>query len=343
MRGLAARIPVELGALLALVILAAAAPLVISGFVVSILTLMVIAAILAGSVNMLAGQVGLVSLGHAGIAATAAYGVAWANVRGHDGLGQLAVGIGLTATASVVYGLMTMRSRGIVFLMISLALGMIVFGLALRLASVTGGQNGLTGIGRPDIIESPTTFHLVAVAIFGLVAIGLWIAERSPFGLAMRGVRDSETRMASLGYPVGRVKFQAMLLSGSVAGVAGILAVWHSEFMSPATASFASSASVVVMVILGGVGTLLGPVVGAAVVVGTEHLLSSYVERWPTLLGAVFILVVMLAPRGLLGELSAAVARRARSSRSPFATSPVAGSPPPAVGADRQSPEKEEP
>jgi branched-chain amino acid transport system permease protein len=147
--------------------------------------------------------------------------------------------------------------------------------------------------------------------------------ERSPFGLTMRGVRDSETRMASLGYSVARIKFTAVMLSGMIAGLAGALAVWHALFMSPAMATFGRSAFAVVMVILGGAGTLLGPLVGAAVVVGAEHWLSSYVERWPTLLGLVFILVVLFAPRGVLGELSVVAVRLLGRSRADHAASPT--------------------
>lgn len=301
-----------------------AAPLVLPGFAVSILALVFIAALLASSINMLAGQVGLLSLGHAGIAATAAYAVAWASVRGHDLALQLALAAVATVVVSLVYALTTMRTRGIVFLMITLALGMIVYGLAFRLASITGGQNGLTGITRPAFLADTVTFYLFTVVVFGVALAALWRVRASPYGLTLRGVRDSESRMSSLGYSVTRIKFTAVMLSGLIAGVAGVLAVWHAQFMSPAAATFGRSALAVVMVILGGVGTLLGPLVGAAIVVGTEHWLSSYVERWPTLLGLVFIAVVLFARRGVIGEL-AAVAERFRLARPPDVAASPAG------------------
>lgn len=302
-----------------LLALAAAAPLVLPTFVISVMSLVFIAAILASSVNMLIGHAGLLSLGQAGIAASAAYAVAWATVNGH-GVGiQLGLALVVVLGASAIYGITTMRTKGIVFLMITLALGMIVFGLVFRSASITGGQNGLTGIDRPAMLADATAFYIATVATFAAALGALWLVGRSPFGLTMRGVRDSESRMASLGYSVASIKFRAVMLSGLVAGVAGVLAVWHAEFVSPATAAFGRSALAVVMVILGGTGTLLGPLVGAGVVVGAEHWLSSYVERWSTVLGIVLIVVVLFAPRGVVGVISPRLAQADRGRITPVA------------------------
>jgi branched-chain amino acid transport system permease protein len=288
-----------------------AAPYVLPPFVVYLLTLTFIAALLAGSVNLLAGLAGLVSIGHAGIAAAGAYGVAWAAV--HDlGIGaQLAVAAALTLAVSVLYALTTMRTSGIVFLMITLALGMTVFGLALKLSSVTGGQNGLTGIRRPAAVDEWWQFYFFTAAVLGCCLLALGVISRSPFGLVLRGIRESPSRMTSLGYSVTTAKFVAVVISGVFAGCAGVLLVWNSEFMSPSVASFPRSALAVVTVILGGTGTLLGPLVGAGIVVAGEYWLSSYVERWQTVLGAVFILVVLFAPQGVVGTIGA-WARRTR-------------------------------
>jgi branched-chain amino acid transport system permease protein len=280
-----------------------AAPYVLPSYIVSLLTLVFIAALLAASVDLLAGQAGLVSIGHAGIAAAAGYGIAWATVNDHGLAVQLGLALLLTIAVSVVYGLTTMRTRGIVFLMITLALGMVVFGLAFKLSSVTGGQNGLTNVERPAAIAVWWQYYFFTAAVFGLALVCLRVIVRSPFGLMLRGVRASESRMSSLGYPVRAVKFLGVVLSGLFAGLAGVLAVWNSEFISPAAAAFGRSALAVVMVIVGGTGTALGPLVGAGVVVGAEHWLSSYVERWPTVLGLVFIVVVLAAPQGIVGGL----------------------------------------
>ena len=280
-----------------------AAPYVLPSYTVSLLTLTFIAALLASSVNLLAGLAGLGSIGHAGIAAAGAYGVAWATVHGLGLPAALGVAAALTLAVSVVYALTTMRTSGIVFLMITLALGITVFGLALKLSSVTGGQNGLTGVRRPGMVGEWWQYYFFTAAVYGACLLVLAALSRSPFGLTLRGIRESQSRMTSLGYSVTAVKFVAIVVSGAFAGCAGVLLAWNSEFLSPSVASFSRSALAVVIVIVGGTGTLLGPLVGAGIVVAAEYWLSSYVERWQTVLGAVLILVVLFAPRGIVGGL----------------------------------------
>jgi len=283
-------------------------PYVTTPYYVSLASLVLIAALLAASINRLAGQGGLLSIGHAGISASAGYGVAWATVHGFPLWAQLGLALGLTLVVSLIYGLMSMRTSGIFFLMVTLALGMIIFGLAYRLAPITGGENGLSGVRRPEGIGDYWVFHFLVLAIFVVSTIVLWIVSRSPFGLTLRGIKDSESRMVSLGYRVPRIKLGGMMISGFFAGLAGVLAVWQTQFISPSSAGFHKSAIAVIIVILGGVGTTFGPLIGAAIVVWIEHVLSTSVERWPTVLGLVFILVIVFAPAGLAGT-----ARRVRS------------------------------
>jgi len=272
-------------------------------YLISLFTLTIVTALLAVSVNMLAGEAGLVSMGHAGISGSAAYAVAWA-VREQMGLtSQLVLALAVTVLVSLLYGLTAMRTSGLVFLMITLALAMVVYGLAFKWSTVTGGQSGLTGIRPPDQLRDPWVFYYFCLAVLGVVLLLLAVLSRSPLGLMFRGVRDSESRMSSLGYTVAGAKLVAMMLSGLIAGVAGVLSVWNTQFMSPSAAAFEVSAMAVIIIIIGGVGAPLGPVIGAALVVGIEHWLSSYVERWPTLLGLLFIAVVILMPRGVAGVL----------------------------------------
>jgi branched-chain amino acid transport system permease protein len=292
-----------------------AAPYVLPSYVVSLLTLVFIAALLAGSVNLLAGLAGLVSIGHAGIAAAGAYGLAWATVRGLGLPAALGMAAALTLAVSAVYALTTMRTSGIVFLMITLALGITVFGLAVKLSSVTGGQNGLTGIRRPEVVGEWWQYYFLTAAAYGVCLLALAALSRSPFGLVLRGVRESHSRMTSLGYSVTAVKFVAIVVSGAFAGLAGVLLAWNSEFLSPSAASFSRSALAVVMVIVGGTGTLLGPLVGAGTVVAAEYWLSSYVERWQTVLGLVLILVVLYAPSGIVGGLQGLAGQRSHRPR----------------------------
>jgi len=284
-------------------VLAVLVPTAAPDYVISLATLVGITALLAISVNMLAGEVGLVSMGHAGIAAAAAYGVAWASH--HDmGVGaQLGLALLITVLVTAVYAATTMRTDGLVFLMITLALGVMIFGLALKWSKVTGGQSGLTGVDRPELVAGERQFYIVSLAVVLLALLLLRQFTRSPLGLMLRGVRDSPSRMASLGYSIAPAKFVAVMVSGLVAGAAGVLGVWNAEFISPAAASFERSAMAVVIIIIGGIGATFGPLVGAFLVVGISHWLSSYLERWPTLLGALFIAVVIFMPAGIVGFL----------------------------------------
>jgi branched-chain amino acid transport system permease protein len=297
---------------------AIAIPYITSGYYVGIGSLILASAILASSVNMLAGDGGMVSLGHAGIAAAAGYGLAWSSKQGLELWMQLLIALALTLLASALFGLISMRTKGIFFLMVTLAAGMICYGIAFRWSAVTGGDNGLTGIRRPEAISAYWTFYFAVLVIFVICTAMLWMISRSPFGLVLRGIRDSESRMRSLGYPIAAYKFSAMMLSGFFAGVAGVLLVWHAEFISPSIGDFISSALALIMVVLGGLGTVSGPLVGAAVVILIQHVLSTYFDRWSTVLGLLFIASVIFAPKGLVGgfhSLTAWVGKR-RAGRS---------------------------
>lgn len=291
----------KIGAVLVAIAAAASLPYVVSHYQVTVATLILVSAVLATSINFMAGNVGLLSLGHAGIAACAGYGLAWAALHGY-GLGtQLLIAGGLTIVSSFVFGITSMRTSGIFFLMATLALGMVVFGLSYRMAPITGGENGLSGIRRPPLFASYWMFYFAVLAVFLIVTLAVWTVSKSPFGITLRSIRESESRARSLGYNVAGYKLGAMMISGLVAGVAGVFATWSIEFVSPASGSFTKSALAALMVILGGVGTVFGPLIGASIVLWVEHVLSSYIERWPTVLGLIFILVIIYAPNGIGG------------------------------------------
>lgn len=281
--------------------LSVALPYMVSGYYVNLASLILASAIFAGSVNLLAGDGGLVSLGHAGIAAAAGYGLAWSLKQGHDLWLQLLIALGMTLLVSALFGLVSMRTHGVFYLMVTLAAGMICYGIAFQWSAVTGGDNGLSGIRRPETISEYWTFYFAVLVIFLVVTVALWAISRSPFGLVLRGIRDSESRMRSIGYSVASYKFGAMMLSGLLAGLAGVILVWRSEFVSPPIGDFISSALALIMVVLGGLGTLMGPLVGAALVVLIQQVLSSYVDRWETVLGVLFIASVLFAPKGIVG------------------------------------------
>lgn len=298
----------RIGGLAVLAVLALIAPYTLPSYLVGLLSLVAIATLFAASINLLA-EAGLVSAGHAGISAAAGYGLAYATEHGLSWPVALLAAAGVTVVVSLIYAVTSMRTATIYFLMVTLALGMVVFGLAYRMNQITGGENGLSGIDRPPAVDDYWRFYFFCVAVLTVALAALWVINRSPFGMSLRGIRDSESRMRSLGYNVAALKFVAFLLSGAFAGVSGVLSTWYTEFISPVSAGFLRSALGIVMVILGGVGTLLGPLAGAAIVVVTENVVSGWVERWQTVLGLVFIVVVLFVPQGLGGLVAQAAGR----------------------------------
>ncbi|HXD60491.1 MAG TPA: branched-chain amino acid ABC transporter permease [Lacisediminihabitans sp.] len=268
-------------------------------------TTILIAAMAAASVSFLVGEAGLASLGHGAIAGTASYGMAWAFHQGWDTGLSIILAIALTLAVSLIYGLLTMRTSGIYFLMVTLAIGMLIYGLAFRMSSVTGGDNGLL-LQRPEWInarENWWIFYYLVLALLIVTTLVLWVVARSPFGASLRGVRDNESRMRSLGYSVAGYKVAAFMISGFVAGISGVLGAWNTQSVSPESVNVETSILLIVMVILGGVGTLLGPLVGATIVILVKFTVSSYVDRWQTLLGIVFIVVILLAREGVVGSI----------------------------------------
>ena len=309
---------VSAGLLVLLVAVAAALPYIGgTSYVISLVTTILIAGILASSLNFLVGDGGMASLGHGAIAAASAYGAAWASRAGYDTGTQALIALAVTLLVAFMFGVLSMRTSGIYFLMVTLALGMVIYGLAFRLSTVTGGENGISGIARPEFIFEYWTFYYFVLGAFVVTTVLLWVVSRSPFGASLRGIRDSETRMRSLGYTVPAYRLGAFMISGTIAGFAGLLSVWLTHFVSPSSAGVHRSILLIVMVILGGVGTVLGPIIGAAVVVLVENVLSNSVERWPTALGLIFILVILFARAGIVGTIGKLVGRIQRRGSEP--------------------------
>jgi branched-chain amino acid transport system permease protein len=286
-------------------------PAIFPGYFTSLATLMLIYALLAMSVDLLAGYAGRTPLCHGAIFGTAAYVVMY-SVTTTGGNPWLALPLGLLAALAVaaVFAALAVRTNGVYFLLLTLALGMIVWGVCQRWTSVTGGENGLRGNARPALLADPTVFYYFVLAV-GLAATGLmWRLVRSPFGLALKGIRESESRMRSLGYHTTRHLFLGFLFSGAMAGLAGVLYAWFNSFVSPSTVALTQSVKGLLMVIVGGVGTLFGGAVGAAVIIVLENVASSFTERWSMVLGALFVLTMIFAPEGIVGKLRAHLAKR---------------------------------
>jgi branched-chain amino acid transport system permease protein len=261
-------------------------------------------AIFALGLNVLVGYGGLVSLGHAGLFGFAGYTAALLIVNGWSHGAALPVAIVGTIGMAAMFGFLALRSTGIAFLMITLALGQILWGIAYRWADLTRGDNGVNVSGRPspfgfDLTE-PRAFYVAVFVMFVLCLISMLFFVRSPLGASLRGTRDQPRRMRALGFNVWLTRFIAFLFSGFWTGVAGLLFLYYNQFISPQVMALQTSAEALLMVISGGTATLAGPVVGAAIVVIMKNVVSAYVERWNMVLGIIFVLIISFMPEGLV-------------------------------------------
>ncbi len=292
---------------LVLVAVLAAMPLFVAPFTADTLSRILIFALFAMSLDLLVGITGLPSLGHAAYFGVGAYTAGlvsehWTSEAPVPVL--LAAGAG--AVAAAVTGWLAVRSGGVYFLMLTLAIGELVHQLAESLSSVTGGSNGLFGIPSVRVAGEPLTlagFVYWYVLLFALLGfLGLWLVASSPFGAVLRGIRDNEPRMRSLGYSPFWYKFAAFTLAGGFAGLAGGLFAAQVRLVTPSEAGFATGALALLAVILGGAGSLWGPVLGAAVVVVVRDALGPTLEgHGPLVLGIVFVVAVYVLPRGFAG------------------------------------------
>jgi branched-chain amino acid transport system permease protein len=284
-------------------------------FYVSLLTQTWIFAIAAMSLDLLVGFTGLVNFSQAALFGVGAYAVAIAATRFHVTafVPALLIGIACAVVTAAIFGLVALRSEGVGFIIITIALNEIVWGLAYQWVSVSGGDNGITGIVRPAVgpfdLSANTGYYYVCLAFCALSLLLMMVIVRSPFGLVLRGVRETPRRMRALGYNVWLYRYLAMLISGGFAGLAGVLFAWYNQFVGPGALSLDQSTQILIMVILGGIGTLYGQVFGALLVVFLSNELSAVTQRWETVLGIVYIVVVMYAPGGLVGVVTRLWAR----------------------------------
>ncbi|MGJ7609650.1 MULTISPECIES: branched-chain amino acid ABC transporter permease [unclassified Variovorax] len=279
-------------------------------------------ALLAASLNLLVGYVGLLSFGHAMFFGSAAYGAAHAvKVWGLDPALGVLFGVAVAASIGAITGLLAIRRAGIAFSMITLASAQLVYFIALR-APFTGGEDGIQSVPRGhllgvvDLSNNMTLYYVVmltVVAAFWLV----WRIVHSPFGQVLTAIRDNEPRAISLGYRVNRYKLLAFTLSAALAGLAGGMKSIVFQIATLTDVSWVTSGEALLMGIVGGLQTLLGPVAGAIVVVTMANSLSSIAEAVLIVQGVVFVLVVMLFRRGIVGEINAFLARRTGRNTAP--------------------------
>ena len=287
--------------------LAALGP-VMPAYPLTLLTQALIFGILAMSLDVLLGYTGLPSLGQAAYFGVAAYAVALLATERQVGLlGCAAAGIALAAVTAAVFGIVAIRARGTYFLMITLALGMVVWGLAFRWVSLTKGDNGVSGVPRPELgwlsLSPPLPFFYFCLLVAAVSWALLGLVVMSPFGLGLKGIRGSESRMEALGYNVWLHKYVAFVLAGTFAGVAGVLWAYYNGFVGPTDVQLVTSVEALLMTALGGQGTLIGPAIGAGIIVFLKNFVSVYTKRWLLILGAVYIGVILFAPNGVVGAL----------------------------------------
>jgi branched-chain amino acid transport system permease protein len=267
--------------------------------------------------NLLLGYTKMLSFGHAAYFGASAYVTGWlTTVHGWGTLEGILGGVAVAMLLGLVIGAIAVRRQGIYFAMITLALAQVVYFVCLQ-AQFTGGENGLQGIPRGSLLGviglgNDRVMYYFVLAVFVGVFIFIRRIVHSPFGQVLKAIRANEPRAISLGYKVDRYKLTAFVLSASLAGLAGSLKALVLGFATLSDVSQTTSGEVILMTLLGGSGTFLGPVVGANVVVTLQEYLSDLVGAWVSvIIGAIFVVCVMIFRRGFVGEIERRFARRA--------------------------------
>jgi branched-chain amino acid transport system permease protein len=284
-------------------------PFFAGDFYINLASQILIAAIFALSLNLLVGFGGMTSLGHASYLGVAAYISALLTSRYGFGHGTAAIiSIAGTTAMAACFGVIALRATGLGFLMITLALSQVLWGLAYRMSNVTNGDNGIAGLTRPMpfgiSLESAVSFYWFALAVAILAFLMMAVFVSSAFGSSLRGVRDQPRRMAALGFNPWMIRWITFTYAGFWGGVSGLLYVYYHKYIHPTSLSTTSSAEALLGVIAGGSGTLGGPVVGAALVLLLKNYASAYIERWNMLLGVVFLFIVLVMPTGIVPAIS---------------------------------------
>ncbi|MBI4734881.1 MAG: branched-chain amino acid ABC transporter permease [candidate division NC10 bacterium] len=298
----------------ALVVAAAVFPAVAGAYPVKLLQEILVWGVFAMSLDLLLGYAGMVSFGHSAFFGIGGYVAALALKQSPHLLSALVLPALAAALAALVIGFFSIRVSGVYFIMLTLALSQMFYAYAFQVAWL-GAEDGIIGVPRPRLLgldlANATAFHLYLVALIGLAALVLWRVVRSPFGHVLRGIQENEGRMEAVGYAVQRYKLVAFVMAGTLGGVAGSLYTQFVGSITPDAFFWTTSGEALLMVIIGGTGTLWGALLGAGAFILLQSLVSSYTERWMLILGLTFVLFVLFAPGGIVGALSGRVGRRA--------------------------------
>jgi len=281
------------------------APLYLGPFWLSLLMQILIFGLLALSVELLLGHIGLFSVCQAAFFAVSAYTVAILQVKyGQPTIVAVPAGLGAAIILSLIYGI-AVRTSGVYFILVTIALGHVFWGISWTWVSFTNGEGGITNVPAPAVgsltITSHSSYYYIVLAVVALCVVGYRTLTRSPFGLTLRGIRESESRMRGLGYNIAAHKYTAFVLAGTLSGIAGLLYIYFNRFVSPANAEFFLSIEVALMVLVGGTGTILGPFIGSAIMLGLRNYVSAYIDQWMIVMGLIFIITMLWTPDGVLG------------------------------------------
>ena len=298
----------------AIVLLVTVFPLLAGAYPVKLLQEILIWGIFAMSLDLLMGYAGLVSFGHSAFFGVGGYVAALLLRSAPDALSALVLPALAAGLSALLIGFFSIRVSGVYFIMLTLAFSQMFYAVAFQ-AAWLGAEDGIVGVPRPIILglnlAQPMSFHLYLVVLAALAAVALWRVVRSPFGHVIIGIHDNETRMQAVGYAVNRYKLLAFVIAGVVAGMAGSLYAQLVGSITPDAFFWTASGEVLLMVIIGGTGTLGGAVLGAAAFILLQSLVSSYTERWMLILGLTFIVFVLFAPGGIVGALRGRIGLRA--------------------------------
>jgi branched-chain amino acid transport system permease protein len=291
-----------------LVAAAATFPAVAGNYPVKLLQEILIWGVFAMSLDLVMGHAGMVSFGHSAFFGLGGYVAALALKEAPGLTAALVLPAVAAGLAAAVIGFFSIRVSGVYFIMLTLAFSQMFHAYTFQVAWL-GAEDGIIGVPRAALpgvdLANPTSFHLYLLAVVVLASLGLWRVVRSPFGRVLRGIHENEGRMEAVGYAVRRYKLLGFVIAGTVAGVAGALFTQLNGSISPDAFFWTTSGEALLMVIIGGTGTLGGSVLGAAAFILLQSIVSTYTERWMMILGATFVLFVLFAPGGIVGALRA--------------------------------------
>ena len=277
-------------------------------FILTLFTRIIILALAASSLNLIMGYGGMMSFGHAAYLGIGGYAVGMLAQEGiGSGFVQFPVALAASALFALVIGALSLRTRGVYFIMITLAFAQMAYYVASGLARY-GGDDGLTIYKRSDFsgLVNPSSraqfYYLCLFCLLGVIAL-IWRIVNSRFGLVVQGLRSNEQRMQAIGFPAKRYQLVCFVIAGTMCGLAGALLANNTDFISPAVMYWTRSGDLMVMVILGGMGSLFGPVIGAILYLVLEEVLSQFTEYWALIMGPLLLLIVLFARGGIMGLL----------------------------------------